>query len=88
MSGRRDEARKILSELEERSRDRYVSPYNIMLTWLGLGEIDQALNWMERALEERTAWLYLTPIEPRFDKLRADTRFREMVARYGLRSEL
>jgi hypothetical protein len=58
-----------------------------MLIHLGLRETDLALTWLERALEERTGWLWMTPVEPRFDKLRGNARFREMVARHGLRSE-
>jgi serine/threonine-protein kinase len=85
-SGNREVARTLQQELVARSADRYVSPYNVMLIHLGLGEIDLALMWLERALEERTAWLWMTPVEPRFDTLRGDARFREMVARHGLRS--
>jgi tetratricopeptide (TPR) repeat protein len=87
VSGQQDKARQLLQELQERSRDRYVSPYNLMLIHLGLGDNDAALMWLERALVERTAWLWMTPVEPRFDTLRGDARFREMIARHGLRSE-
>ena len=86
-SGRHDLAKQLLQELEERSKDRYVSPYNAMLIHLGLGDIEAALIWLDRALEERTGWLWMTPVEPRFDTLRSDPRFQQMVARYGLRSE-
>ncbi len=77
-------ARAILVEMEKLSRERYVSPYNIMLVHLGLGETDLAIEWLERALEDRTAWLWSTPVEPRFDRLRDEPRFRELVERYGL----
>jgi len=87
VSGRTDQAREILSELETRARERYVSPYNIMLVHLGLGDRAQTLEFLERALEDRTAWLWYTPLEPRFDGIRDDARFRELVARYGLSAE-
>ena len=83
-SGQPDQARALLSELEKRSRERYVSPLNIMLIHLGLGETDLALTWLEKSLEERAGWLWHTPLEPRFDRLRNDPRFRELVTRYGL----
>jgi tetratricopeptide (TPR) repeat protein len=86
-SGHREAAETLRQELEVRSADRYVSPYNVMLIHLGLGETDLALTWLERALEDRTGFLWMTPREPRFDPLRGDPRFREMVARHGLRSE-
>jgi tetratricopeptide (TPR) repeat protein len=84
--GDRDGANRLLDELTERSRDRYVSPLNVMLIYLGRGEHDEALKWLDLALEERNALLWMTPVEPRFDPLRGDDRFREMVGRRGLKS--
>ncbi len=55
-----------------------------MLIHLGLGDTDAALQWLERALEDRSSLLWLTPVEPRFDRIREDPRFRELVSRYGL----
>ena len=79
-------ARNILQELEDRARERYVSPYNIMLVHVGLGETELALSWLERALEDRTAGLWHAPVEPRFDSIRDDQRFRELLKRYGLQA--
>jgi tetratricopeptide (TPR) repeat protein len=86
-SGDRDGANRTLDELTARARDRYVSPLNMMLIHLGLAAYDQALAWLEPALEERNAMLWRTAIEPRFDPLRGDARFREMVGRRGLACE-
>jgi len=55
-----------------------------MLIHLGLGDTDAALQPLERALEDRSSLLWLTPVEPRFDRIREDPRFRELVSRYGL----
>jgi tetratricopeptide (TPR) repeat protein len=82
--GRRDLAEKLLAEAVEWSRERYISPYNMLLFHLGLGDIDAALKSLEAALEDRAPWLWHTPLEPRFDVIRNDTRYRELVARYGL----
>jgi len=87
VSGRRDDAREMLRETEQQSQQRYVSPYNLMLIHLGLGEVDETLTWLERALEERNAWLWIAPVEPRFDVLRGDERFRKLLWRHGLASE-
>jgi serine/threonine protein kinase len=81
-------ARKLLHDLEERSRERYVSPYNIMLIHLGLGEIDLVLEWLERALEDRTGNLWHTAIEPRFDSIRELPSFRELLVRHGLSNRM
>ncbi|MCU1229879.1 MAG: stkP 2 [Acidobacteria bacterium] len=86
VSGRHDLAHELLREVEQWSRDRYVSPYNIMLIHLGLGDIDATLEWLERALEDRASWLWHTPLEARFDGIRDDARFRELVGRYGLKA--
>ena len=77
-------ARELLVEVEQLSRDRYVSPYNVMLIHLGLGDVDAALHSLEAAIEDRASWLWHTPLEARFDRVRNDPRFRELVARRGL----
>ena len=84
VSGAVELARGVLHELEERSRERYVSPYNIMLIHLGLGETELTLDWLERALEDRTGWLWHAPVDPRFDRLRDEPRFRRLLEPYGL----
>jgi serine/threonine protein kinase/tetratricopeptide (TPR) repeat protein len=83
-SGRRDLAEELLVEMADLQGKRYVSPYNVMLVRLGLGDTEAALQWLERALEDRSSGLWLTPVEPRFDGIRTDQRFRELVTRYGL----
>jgi tRNA A-37 threonylcarbamoyl transferase component Bud32/tetratricopeptide (TPR) repeat protein len=84
ISGDHQLARKMLHDLEERARERYVSPFNVMLVHLGLGEIDLALDWLERALEDRTGGLLQSNVEPRFDVIRNEPRFIELLTRYGL----
>jgi serine/threonine protein kinase len=84
LAGRRELAEETLRELEDQERKRYVSPYNVMAVRLGLGDTDVALECLERALVDRSSWLWFTPVEPRFDGIREDRRFRELVARYGL----
>ena len=80
----RAQARDVLRELEERSRERYVSPYNIMLIHLGLGDREPALEWLGRALEDRSGLLWQTPVEPRFDAVRDDSRFKDLIEQHGL----
>lgn len=86
VSGHVDLARDVLHELEERSRERYVSPYNIMLVHLGLGDDELTLEWVGRAFEDRNASLWHTPVEPRFARIREDPRFRELLERHGLQA--
>jgi serine/threonine protein kinase len=84
ISGQQELAHELLREVEQWSRDRDISPSNIMLIHLGLGDDAATFEWFERALEDRASWLWHTPLEPRFDRIRSDARFRELVARYGL----
>ncbi|MEO6260189.1 MAG: protein kinase [Thermoanaerobaculia bacterium] len=84
VSGALDAARGVLKELEERSRERYVSPFNIMLVHLGMGETELALHWFERALEDRTGTLWHTPVDPRFDGIRNEPGFRRLLEPFGL----
>ncbi len=77
-------ARRILRRLNVRGRSRYVPSYWIGLIHSGLGDLDQAFVWLNRAARERSAWLAWIKVEPRFDRLRADPRFPELVRRLGV----
>jgi len=78
MAGEAEKARKVLDELHERARAAYVSPYHLAYVYTGLGEYDTALDWLERAVAERTGPAYgirgsflLAPLRehPRFQAL-------------------
>jgi eukaryotic-like serine/threonine-protein kinase len=84
VSGKNEEARRILSELKELSEREYVSPYFLALIYTGLGEKDQALEWLEKAYQERVAFLIYLGKQPQFDALRSDARFTELGRRVGL----
>jgi serine/threonine protein kinase/Tfp pilus assembly protein PilF len=83
-SGQTDEARKILGDLEKaRARD-YVSPVALATIHLGLGEIDQALDWAEVAYDERRGWLAYLKVNPIMDPMRGHPRFERLVERMKL----
>jgi tetratricopeptide (TPR) repeat protein len=84
MSGKRREARKVLEELEELSKRRYISPYGIALIYTGLGERDQAFAWLQRACEDHSFGLNHLKVEPSLDSLRSDLRFRDLLRCVGL----
>jgi tetratricopeptide (TPR) repeat protein len=81
-SGNQRQARKILSELL--SQKRYVSAFDIAVIHAGLAERAEALKWLEKAYDERSFFLVSLNIDPRFDHLRAEPRFRALVQRIGL----
>ena len=84
VAGRRDDAMKVLAQLQEMAKQRYVSPYFIALVYVGLREDDQAFAWLQKAYEERHPYLILMKVEPVFDRLRSDPRFVDLVRRVGL----
>lgn len=86
VAGRQDEAREILRELEAISRERYVSPYRIALVHAGLGEIDLALEWLEKAYQERSVWLIHIHlrVDPRLAILHKDPRFTQLLQKMGM----
>ena len=84
VAGKRGEALKLLAELQEQSKRKYVSPYGMAIGYTGLREQGQVFEWLEKAFAERAGWLVLLKVEPRFDSLRADPRFADLVQRIGL----
>ena len=76
-----DTAAKILDE----SRGRFVSPTHLATLYAGLKETDQAFFYLENALAERDPWILWIAADPRFDNLRSDSRFDELVKRVGLK---
>jgi tetratricopeptide (TPR) repeat protein len=79
--GDSDDAQKILEQLEQISKKRYVSPYHMARICAALGKKDEALRWLETGYRERAAWMVALRIEPRFDGLRSDPRFQDLVRR-------
>jgi serine/threonine protein kinase/Tfp pilus assembly protein PilF len=82
-SGRKDDARKLLAELNLQSKGRYVAPYWIAMIHLGLNEKDEAFAWLEKAYQEREWWLMFTKMDPKLDSLRSDPRFIDLMRRVG-----
>jgi Flp pilus assembly protein TadD len=81
-SGQRAQAtRVLLNELLELSWHQYVPRYHIAMIYAGLDDRNQALAWLEKAYADRDQWLCQLKVEPMFDRLRADRRFRELLAR-------
>lgn len=84
LAGRKTQARAVLKELTALSKRCYVSPNSLALVRAGVGEVDQAFQWLEKAVEGRDVWLVWLKREPRFDVLRQDSRFQDLLRRVGL----
>ncbi len=79
--GKRPEAQQILRELQEMAARRYVAPYWPAVIYAGLGEVDAALDQLEKSYAERDVWLVWSKMEPRFENLRASSRFQALCQR-------
>jgi TolB-like protein/Tfp pilus assembly protein PilF len=77
-TGRRPEARKELDRLKLLSREQHVSPWHFAIVHLGLGEHDRTLDLLEEAYRHRAWQLRLLRVEPMFDSLQSNARFRAL----------
>jgi tetratricopeptide (TPR) repeat protein len=84
VAGRRAEALAMFEGLGHLSATRYVSPYSVALVHAGLGDRDQALDWLEKAYAERSDYMPYLSLEPMLDSLRSDQRFAALVGRVGV----
>jgi serine/threonine protein kinase/Tfp pilus assembly protein PilF len=84
MSGRRTETQKIVDQLQKLSKQKYVSPNEMAVLYIGLNEKDHAFESLEKAYEERSALLTYLRVEPQLYSLRSDPRFADLVRRIGL----
>jgi len=74
-SQRSSEALSIRQELLERRKTEYVPAYFVAQVFLGVGEKEDALDWLSIAFDERSHWVLFLKVDPIFDELRSDFRF-------------
>src|SRR3989441_8151035 len=80
--GRKDEARRILQRLRDSSKQHYVSPYLFAMIHIGLGDKDQAIDFLEKTYEDRDGYsIAFVKVDPFLDPLRSDPRFEALVQR-------
>jgi eukaryotic-like serine/threonine-protein kinase len=78
------EARQTLEKIRKQSRETYIPPDAIALVHVALGEKEQALALLEKGFAERNVLFYWLKADPRFDPLRSEPRFQELLRRMGL----
>ena len=81
VSGREDDARRCEIDLIEMSQERYVSPFDLALVWLGLGETERAFDYLERAFQDRSYEVLWLPLDPRWDAVRTHASYRSLALR-------
>jgi tetratricopeptide (TPR) repeat protein len=82
--GRQAEAEAILAQMIRRRGDGYYPAFAIAEIYVGLGNIEASLDWLERATEDHHLGFYLPSVDPVFDPLRAHPRFRAVIGRIRL----
>ena len=84
VTGRREEALAILGELLERAGRVHLPGCSVAIVYMGLGDEDQALAWLEKAAAQRDDGLLLMKVHPIFDCLRPTARFQELLRQLHL----
>ncbi|PYT78832.1 MAG: hypothetical protein DMG40_18695 [Acidobacteria bacterium] len=84
VTGKQDEARRILAKLEELHEQGVVPSGSVAILHGALGESNEAFAWLEKAYEERDPQLTYIKAGRRFEPLRKDPRFKQVVHRVGL----
>jgi tetratricopeptide (TPR) repeat protein len=80
-AGIRSEALKLLEQLHELRGQKYVMAYWMAGIYCSLKDKEEAFQWLDRALEERSSQLAYVNVDPRFDSLRPDPRFHDLLRR-------
>jgi tetratricopeptide (TPR) repeat protein len=83
-AGRHADANRILGELTARARHTYVPPAVLVNAYLGIGDVDRGLAFLERAYQEHSNIMRLLKTHPLFDPIRNDARFIDLSRRVGL----
>lgn len=84
LPGKRDDARRILKELHQLARRRYVSPFDLACCHLPLEEPDDGFLWLMKAFQDRCFKLISLRVDPRWQELRREARSIELVNRLNL----
>jgi TolB-like protein/Tfp pilus assembly protein PilF len=87
LAGKQRDARKVLDDLEEQSKQRYVSAYSKAAIHLALGDKNRAFACLEQAYEKRCEMITWLRVDPAFDSIRTDLRFANLLRRVGLDGE-
>ncbi|MGA7298962.1 MAG: hypothetical protein WBX10_01570, partial [Candidatus Sulfotelmatobacter sp.] len=83
-SGQRAKAKFALQQLERVSRSQVVDPISFATAYIGIGDKEKALVWLQRAYQWHSSSLTALKVDPTYDPLRNDPRFQALVRRVGL----
>jgi serine/threonine-protein kinase len=83
-TGNRDEAQKILDDLLKQAKRAYVAPTRLASLYFAFQEDDEGFGWLDRACHERDSTLLEIKVDPAFDRVRSDPRYKELLKKVGL----
>jgi tetratricopeptide (TPR) repeat protein len=83
-AGRKKEALQMLDDLTRLAKQKYVAPYFFAGIYIGLGEKDRAIEYLEKCYEEHSHWLIYLHRDPSMDVLRDHQGFQGLLRRVGL----
>jgi serine/threonine-protein kinase len=84
LAGESDKARAELKEIEEMAKQRYISAYPIATIYAALKDRDRAIEWLEKAYTERADWMVFLNVDPRWNGIKSDPRFVDLLRRMNL----
>jgi tetratricopeptide (TPR) repeat protein len=84
-AGKKDHAQKILEEFEEKARREYVAPYVLAMGHMAVGDLNGTFAWLDKMYQERHPWLILMNEHARYDALRGDPRFQQLLRKIGFK---
>ena len=84
VAGRKDEARRLIRQVEESTKNEYFCPYEIGAAYVSLGDADTACRWFRRGVEERADCMAWLGVEPWIDSFRLDPRYAGLLREIGL----
>ena len=83
-TGRTAEALKLLEELQERAQKQYTPSWSFAVIYSGLGEMDKAFDWFEKAVDEREPLMLHCHVHPNYDPLRTHPRYPALLRKMNL----
>jgi tetratricopeptide (TPR) repeat protein len=84
VAGQKSEAEKVLGQLMDQSKKQYVSPFYVAIVYAGLRENERALDWLEKAYQDRSNGVVFIKVDPQLDGLRTIPRFQALLRRLAL----
>ncbi|HKQ87736.1 MAG TPA: tetratricopeptide repeat protein [Candidatus Acidoferrales bacterium] len=83
-AGKPRQAHKILDELQQQSKRRYVSPFELSSIYFALNQLEQGFQWLTKAFQDRCFELVAIKVDPKFDSVANDPRFSTLFNQLGL----